>query len=465
MKKYRSRIKDIYLPFIQQFSLQALALIVSILMTRLMTVKDYGYLAIIGLIFTFPNLLINISIEKSILAKHFIKPVDYSTYLLFNILLSSFLYLVIVLSSGFLERFFHLHDLGLMLVVMGLSLLFDAITQVYSVKLLHENNVLLRGKIFIASSIFGSISALFCLCFGFGLWSYVIMVLAISICQFVLHLTLVRFELKWKFKWTVLYVHLRKNAITFVSFFFEGALNSLYTYVLATFSFSNLAFYTRGDSLSKTFAFNISSVLDKNYISILNNAKSQAEYLSLFSSIRVNLFVIMILATAFLYCSSSYMFSLLFGEKWIIGGLTFQYLVLAAFFIPTDKLFINLCFSRLDVKTNLYINLAKFVLLLFPCLFVFYDFKFFLVSIIISRLTMHVLNNFLLRKFFNFVSVLDIYAVIILFVNIVMIECLGILAINYFDSDSNILNISIFLFFSGIFYLLNKYFFHRFNQL
>jgi O-antigen/teichoic acid export membrane protein len=321
---------------------------------------------------------------------------------------------------------------------------------------------LVRGKIFIASSIFGSISAILSLYMGFGLWSYVIMVLSISVSQFILHLILVRFRLKWKFKWTVLFVHLRRNSISFMSFFFEGFLNFLYTYILSTISFPNLAFYTRGDSLSKTFAFNISSVLDKNYVRIFNNSESTSDKLNLFSKIRVNLFLIMILATEFLYCSSSYIFSLLFGEKWIDGGLTFKFLVIAAFFIPTDKLFINLCFSKLSVKTNLYINMVKFILMLLPCFFVFYDFKFFLVSIIISRLTILFLNNFLLRKFFNFISIFDIYAVIILFLNIIILQYLGILVINFLDSNSSIFNISFYLVLSGLFYLLNKYLFFKF---
>lgn len=428
-------------------------------MTRLLTVQEYGHLAIIGLIFTFPNLLINISIEKSILAKHFITPLEYSTYLVFNTLLAFFLYLIIVLSSHFFESFFNVYDLGRMLVVMGLSLIFDAITQIYSVKLLHENNVLLRGKIFIVSSILGSIATLVSLYFGFRLWSYVIMVISISVSQFSLHLFFVRFRLNWKFKFTVLYFHLRRNSTSFVSFIFDGFLNALFTYILATFSLANLAFYTRGDSLSKTFAFNIANVIDKNYIRIFNNSERISDNLNLFSKIRLNLYLIMILSTAFLYCSSSYIFSLIFGEKWINGSVTFQYLVLAAFFIPTEKLFINLCFSKLGVKTNLYINIVRFFLLIWPCCFVFYDFNIFLISIVISRFTILFLNNYLLRKYFDFNSILDIYAVIILFLNIVLIHYLGTLAINFFHNNFIILNISFYLIVSGIFYFLNKHLF------
>lgn len=430
-------------------------------MTRLLSVQDYGYLAIIGLIFTFPNLLINISIEKSMLAKHFIKPVDYSTYLVFNTILASVLYSIIVISSNFIENFFNVPDLGLMLVVMGLSLIFDAITQVYSIKLLHESNVLVRGKIFIASSIIGSISALLSLYIGFGLWSYVVMVLSISVSQLILHLILVRLSLKWTFKRSILFVHLRRNSISFVSFIFEGILSSLYTYTLVTFSFQNLAYYTRGDTLSKTFAFNISNVLDKNYIRIFNNSESISDKLNLFTTIRMNLFLMMILATGFLYCSSTYIFSLLFGEKWIDGVLTFKFLVLAAFFIPADKLFINLCYSILSVKTNLYINMVKFILMLLPIFFVFYDFKFFLGSIIISRLAILIMNNFLLRKFFNFLSIFDIYAVIILFLNIIIMQYLGVLVINFLDINFNVINISFYLVLSGLFYLLNKHLFIR----
>ncbi len=431
-------------------------------MTRLLTVQEYGYLAIIGLIFTVPNLLINISIEKSILAKHFITPIVYSTYLVFNTILASVLYLIIVLCSNFFERYFNVHDLRRMLIVMGLSLLFDAIAQIFSVKLLHENNVLLRGKIFIASSIFGSISALLSLYSGFGLWSYIIMVLSISVSQFFLLLIFVRLRLQWKFKLAVLYFHLRRNSTTFVSFFFDGFLNTLFTYLLAIFSSTNLAFYSRGDSLSKTFALNISNVLEKNYVKTFKNSERIRETLNQFSTIRLNLFLLMILASSFMYCSSFYMFSLIFGENWINASFTFQYLVLASFFLPIEKLFTNLCFSRLGVKTNFNINVIKFILMLLPCFFVYYDFNFFLVLIIISRLAIVFLNNYLLRKYFNFISILDIYAVILLFLNIIMIKYLGTLAFSFLHISSNIFNIFFYLVLSGIFYLLNKYLFFKF---
>jgi len=425
----------------------------------MLSIEDYSYIAIVGLIFIFPNLFINISIEKSMLKTPAITSTDYSTHLIFNVVLSLVVYLVIALTSSLLAVHFRAPQLGGMIVVMGLSLVFDAISQVYSIKLIRKNRVLLRGKIFIASSLLGSTVGLVALYLRFGFWSYILMVLSQSIIQCLLHLILVKLKIKFIFEFNILLNHLRTSFVGFLIFVNDGLLNSIYIYGISSMSTNNIASYSRGDSLSKMFSMNIASVIEKYYLTLYGKFTSKAELLHVYASMRTKLFLILIGVTSFMYFAAVPLFLVFFGEKWIFGVETFKYLVLGAFFIPNDKLFKTMIFSQLSMKLNLYIDTIKFALMLIPCFFLFYvsNYHFFLISLIVVRLIILILNNFVLLNIFRSRDFQELIAIILLSVNLFAIHTIDHQLMNYVVITNNIIKIFYFSALSGIFYFINKY--------
>ena len=425
----------------------------------MLSIEEYGFIAIIGLIFIFPNLFINLSIEKSMLKTQAITSTDYSTHLIFNVVLSLVVYLIIVLTSSLLAVHFRAPQLGGMITLLGLSLVFDAISQVYSIKLIRKNRVLLRGKIFIASSLLGSTVGLVTLYLGFGFWSYILMVLSHSIIQCIFHLTLVKLKIKLVFEFNLLLKHLRTSFVGFLIFINEGFINSIYIYGISSMSTNNLALYSRGDSLAKMFSMNITTVIEKYYLSLFSKYTSKAELLHVYASMRTKLFLISIGVTSFMYFASMPLFLVFFGEKWILGVETFKYLVLAAFFIPNDKLFKTMIFSRLSMRLNLYIEIFKFSLMLIPCVFLFYasNYHFFLISLIVVRLIILFLNNFVLLKFFRSRDFQELFAIILLSLNIFGIQIIDHELNNYVVVTNHIMKIFYFSALSGFLYFINKY--------
>jgi O-antigen/teichoic acid export membrane protein len=448
-----------YIPYLQQFVVQLIAFGVSIYLTRLLSIAEYGYIAILGLIFTFPNLLINVSIEKSMLTKAVVKSVDYSTHLIFNILLALTMYLAIVSLSSFAENHFNVHRLSDYLIVMGSSLIFDSISLVYSVKLIRENHFALRAKIFIVSSIVSSITGLVSLYNGCGLWSYVFMVLVNSFIQCFLHLIFVKLDIKLIFKIKILSEHIKSSLVALLIYLNDGLINFVYTYVLTVINPSSLGLFSRGDSLSKILSLNVSNVIDKYYFSFYSKYNKNTEMLYAHTKVSVNLFLLMISFSTFMFFSAKSIYEIAFGSKWIIGVDSVQYLIFAAFFIPNDRLFKSMVFSKLPLRLNFTVDILKVVLMLVPCIVLyFWGYHFFLAAIVAARLLVMLINNLLMRKYLNSRSLLDFYMVLLLIANITIIKLLDYFTLGLFENMNEIIITINHVVIVVCFYFLNRYF-------
>ena len=158
-----------------------LAFISTIILARLLTPEDYGYIGMIAIFIAVAETLVNGGFGSALIQKKRPTDADYSTVFFLNIGISILLYLILFLCAPSISRFFHASLLTGVLRVQGLIIIINAF------RLIQEN--ILRKKLqFKTIAIVEIVTAVVALALvvflawkGFGVWALVIWRLFISI--------------------------------------------------------------------------------------------------------------------------------------------------------------------------------------------------------------------------------------------------------------------------------------------
>ena len=159
--------------FLERFMAQAVSLIVSILIARILTPADYSVVSIVTIFFTFANVLISGGLNTALIQKKDADDEDYSTVLYVSVLLSIVCYIILFFCAPLIARLYEQPSLILIIRIMGLTL---PITALKSIWCAYISSTLQFRKFFFAtlggtlvSAVVGITMALN----GFGPWALV----------------------------------------------------------------------------------------------------------------------------------------------------------------------------------------------------------------------------------------------------------------------------------------------------
>lgn len=170
-----SLLSNLSWKFAERISAQAVTMIVSVILARLLQPSDYGIISIVMIFITLANVFVSDGFGSALIQKKNADALDFSSVLYFNIGLSIVLYLALFFAAPYITRFYGAgyEILTPVLRVLGLRIILCAINTVQNA---YVSRKMIFRKFFYATLVGTVLSAAvgITLAFsGFGVWALV----------------------------------------------------------------------------------------------------------------------------------------------------------------------------------------------------------------------------------------------------------------------------------------------------
>ena len=92
--------------FLQQFSVQLINFVVQIAMARILLPSDYGLIAMLTIFIAMAQTLVDSGMTTSVIREKEIRPIDYSTVFITNLLISLSVYIIVFTIAPLVGAFY-----------------------------------------------------------------------------------------------------------------------------------------------------------------------------------------------------------------------------------------------------------------------------------------------------------------------------------------------------------------------
>lgn len=325
---------------IEKFSIQFAQFIIGIIIARLVSPSEYGILGILMVFINISQVFIDSGLGSALIYNNDLKKEDVQTTFTFNLIVSLVLYIILYLTSPYIEVFYKLDNLSLYIRVSGIVLLINSLIIVPISQLKVWMNFRALAISSIISTIFSGTIGIYLAYNGYGIWALIIQLLSRSLFQCILLILQCKWLPNFSFYRTSFYKLYKFGINVFSASIFtklvEEGLVLLIGELMTPYS---LGLYTRANQFSSlpstSLGSIVSSVLFPSLSSIKNNDKEfykiyvkSIEYQGLVS---IPTFFIIVLI-----CEP--MIRLFLTEKWIEVVPILQILAMSRILLPVANI-------------------------------------------------------------------------------------------------------------------------------
>ena len=305
--------------FGERISAQLVSTVVTIVLARLLDPTHYGMISIVTVFITFCNVFVTSGFGSAVVQHKDADINDFNTAFILSFAVSLTLYFVLFCAAPYIEAFYNMLGLSMVIRVMALRLPLAALNSIQQAYIQRE----MAFKRFFVATLFGTILSgvvgIFLAYMGYGVWALVAQYLTNTtvdtvvlwfVCGWKPKLSFSTSKAKelFNFGWKVLASNLVANL--------ESDIRSLL--VGKVFGATDLAFYDQGKKYPALLVNNINSSINK--VMLPAYSKAQDDNLRLKSmlrkSIQIGLFLLVPLMFGFAAVSSTFVCVIL-TEKWL----------------------------------------------------------------------------------------------------------------------------------------------------
>lgn len=305
--------------FMERISAQMVSLVVSIVLARILVPEDYSVVSIVGIFFSFANVLITGGLNTALIQKKEADAQDYSSVLIVSTALSFVIYGILFFCAPLIAKLYDQPVLVLILRVMGLILPINAVKSIWCAYI--SSNLQFRKFFFstiggtVVSAIVGIVMALR----GFGPWALVAQQMCNTVLGTLILIITTRISIRLSVSWQKLKQLLGYGWKVFAS----SVLGSIYTelnplIIGLKFSGVDLAYYSKGRSFPTLISSTTNATLSAVLFPVL--AKYQDDKASLLHGtrlfIRLTSFLVFPMMLGFLAVSDTFV-RVVLTEKWL----------------------------------------------------------------------------------------------------------------------------------------------------
>lgn len=331
---------------IERISIQAIQLIVTIFLARILTPTEYGTIGILYVFIAISMVFIDSGFTKALIQKKNRTENDISTVFLFNVLVSLLAYLLLYFTAPYISIFFETSELTLLLRILALSLIINALftvpTTLYTIKFDFKN----LTKINFAAAIVSGVVAILMAKNGYGVWSLV----GLTLVRSTIAAILTWVWLKWRPNWVFSSKSLREmfsfGSKLLISSLLNVAVNKSYDLaIVKTSSKSDLGQYTQGTKYTDVIFNIMNTILDRVLLPGLTEIQDQHDLLiSHTRSIIKSTALFIIPVFLLLAVTAEPLIQILIGDKWLPAVPVMQIFCIARMITVISGININLLY-------------------------------------------------------------------------------------------------------------------------
>ncbi len=350
-------VAGVFWSFIQQFSNQIIAFVLSIILARLLNPSEFGLIGMIGIFMGIGTVLIDSGLGQSLIRTENPTDEDYSTVFFFNLIGSFFIYVVIFFAAPFIADFYTQQILSNIIRVYCLIFIINAFSSVQLTRLSKKMDFKTEMKITIPSAIMSSIVGISLAYNGFGVWSLVYCALVQTTASAIQLWYWSKWRPSWIFSKEKFNMHFSFGYKLTLSAILDTVFNNLTSILIGKFfAPAQLGFYNRADSLKQFPAINISTILNKVTYPLFATIKNDDEKLKEVNK-KIMKMVIFIIAPVLFFMAilAEPLFRFLFTEKWLPAVPYFQILCFSGLIYPIQAY--NLNILKVKGRSDLFFKL------------------------------------------------------------------------------------------------------------
>lgn len=341
--KHKTKIGMVWNAF-EKIAVQGISFILNIILARLLNPHDYGVIGMLTIFLTFSNVFVDSGFSRALIQKQNRNEYDFSTTLIFNVVVSCFLYLILFFASPAIASFYKTPELVSLQRVFFLVIILNSLTVVQNAQLqikVDFKTIALINAITVIVS--GSIAVLAAYK-GLGAWALVIQTLSKSFvsalffwifCHWIPHTGFSKrsFRSLFGFGSKLLASGLLGTSITNINNLVIGKI----------YNTESLGFYTRAQQFPELTSGTLNSVLNTATFPMMATLQNdRVELVETFKHLIKITALLVFPAMVGLAVLSRPIIIVLLGEKWIPSCELLFWLALSAIFIPLSSLNLNL---------------------------------------------------------------------------------------------------------------------------
>lgn len=320
---------------IDRFGTMVLQFTVNLILARLLLPEDFGAIGMLAIFIAVSQVLIDGGFGSALIQKKNPSQTDYSTIFYWNILFSSFLYLILFILAPYIGKFFSMPVLSGVLRGIGLTLIINSIFTLQKIRLQKRLEFKRIAISNLSSYIIGAASATVMAYHGSGVWSLVAMQIIYGV-VFILVLWMVT---KWTPSLCFSVKSLRElfgfgGYILFANILQETCKNLQGIIIGRKFSATQMGYFSQAYKLDQITSYSIPQVIVQVMYPVYSSLQDDRERLNEIVAMNMRVIAFLIFPViGLLILIAEPLIVFLYGEKWLPSVPYFQVLCVGGFFV------------------------------------------------------------------------------------------------------------------------------------
>lgn len=355
--------------FFERISVQLITFIVTIVLARLLTPREYGAIALVLVFVNVANVIVEGGLSTALIQKKNSDQLDFSTIFYTTLVVASLFYGILYLCSPYIAIFYKNETLEPVVKVLGISLFFYGAN---SIQKAYLSKHFLFNKLFYSSLgaiVISGVIGIYLAWKGFGVWALVIQNILAQVCTTIVMLITVKWYPSLQFSWVRFKSLFSFGWKIFVSNMLINITINIRSLIIGkVYNASSLALFDRGKQFPALIIENINSSIQAVIFPVLSCIQDNRESVKLMvrRSIKTSAFFIFPLVVLLGVLAESLVLSLL-TAKWIGTVPYIRIFCLAYLLMPMQIANLEaikaLGYSGTTLKLELYKKLIELIIL------------------------------------------------------------------------------------------------------
>ncbi|MCF0187639.1 MAG: lipopolysaccharide biosynthesis protein, partial [Bacteroidaceae bacterium] len=182
----RQSVRGVMWTALDTFSVQFIQFFIGLVLARLLSPSDYGTTGMLAIFFAVSQVFIDSGFASAIIRKQDCTENDINTVFYFNIVVSTFAYIILFFAAPYIAGFFNMPILESITRILGLTLIINAFGAIQNNLLTKKVDFKSRAKISVTNTIISGSIGIYLAYNGLGVWALVYQTVLSSISNLIL---------------------------------------------------------------------------------------------------------------------------------------------------------------------------------------------------------------------------------------------------------------------------------------
>ena len=343
--------------FIQQFGVQGIGFVVSIILARLLQPEEFGLIAMITVFIGIGNALLNAGLGSSLIRSKEVDEEDYATVFYFNLVVSVIVYFLVYILAPYIASFYEQPVLISLIRWLSLSFIINAFALIQQTRLTKLMDFKTQTLVAIPALIIGGVVGVSMAYLEYGVWSLIAFNLVKTFANTIQLWIYSKWKPLWVFNVSKFKKHFNFGYKLTLSSLLDTVFTNAYNIIIGKFfPVAQLGFYQRANSLQMYPVGTISAIMGKVTYPLFAQIQDDNTHLkSVYKRIlQMNVYILApLLMVAGVLATP--LFRFLFTEKWLPAVPYFQILLITGILYPIHSF--NLNILNVKGRSDLFLTL------------------------------------------------------------------------------------------------------------